>query len=128
MHLLLDYDENMSYLWCERARKYVDRLAMVRKLGELASSEGLEPDEIRLYLLLLANCDDSGEGKAGCRRLAIIFGHCRSRGRIRQALLRLAELGLIHFEPIPRGRGEEEDFVLSYSLPGAERDESEPVA
>lgn len=120
---MLDYDENLSYLRFERVRKYVDRLAMVRNLEELASSEGLEPDEIRLYLLLLANCDDSGEGRTGCRQLAIVFGHCFSRGRIRRAFRRLADLGLIHFEPIPVGGVGDEAFVLSYSIPGAESGE-----
>ncbi len=128
MHLFLDYDENLSYLCFERVWKQVDRLAMVRSLELLASSEGLEPDEIRLFLLLLANCDDSGEGRTGCRQLGLVFGHWRSLRRVRRALRRLADLGLIRFETVPGGRGEEKGFVLSYSIPGAKRCESEPVA
>lgn len=100
---------------------------MVRNLGELASREGLEPDEIRLYLLLLANSDRSGKGKAGSSQLAIIFGHYRSRARVGRAVRHLADLCLIHFEFLPGDRGTGESFVLSYAVPGVESDESMPV-
>jgi len=101
---------------------------MVRCLEALALSEGLEPDEIRLYLLLLANCDDTGEGRTGCRQLGVVFGHRRSLRRARRAFKRLADLGLIHCAIVPGDRGEEKGFVLSYSIPVVKRDASNPVA
>ncbi len=112
-HLLLDYDENMSYFLFERVGGFVDMLGMVRDLEDLVSREGLEPDEMRLYLLLLANCDKSGRGRTGCRRLAIIFRRRHFQDRISQALNRLAVLGLIQVESF---LGQGDDVVLSYSI------------
>lgn len=103
----------------------MDRLGLVRNLGELASKEGLEPDEIRLYLLLLANCCESGQGKASYRQLAIVFGQCRFGERIRRALNRLSGLGLVHYAFLA-GCKWEDAFVLSYTIPGAASDESMP--
>lgn len=105
----------------------MDRLCLARNLGEVASREGLAPVEIRLYLLLLANCGDSGQGTASYRQLAIVFGQLRFGGRIRRAVNRLAGLGLVQCASLPECMGEEE-FVLSYSIPGMASDESLPGA
>ena len=103
----------------------MDRLGLVGNLGELASKEGLEPDEIRLYLLLLANCRESGQGKASYRQLGIVFGQFRFGDRIRRAINRLSGLGLVQCASLPECMGGEE-FVLSYLIPGVASDESMP--
>jgi len=118
----------ICHIFCfERAERSVDRLGLVRNLGEVASKEGLGTDEIRLFLLLLANCCESGQGTASSSQLAIVFGQGRFGDRIRRAVNRLAGLGLVHCDSFS-GCMWDDDFVLSYSIPGVACHESMPGA
>jgi len=77
----------------------VDKLHLLKEFERLARKEGLESDEIRLYLLLLANCDITLHGELGFDTIKGALGKRFSPTRLNRACRRLSVHGLIEVVP-----------------------------
>jgi hypothetical protein len=94
----------------------VDKLRILKDFEELAFKESLGSDEIRLYLLLLANCDIAMHGELGYDTIRGALGKRFSPTRLNRACQRLSVHGLIEIIPPSLDEISKENFSLKYGI------------
>jgi len=94
----------------------VDKLRILKEFERLALKKALETDEIRLYLLLLANCDITGNGKIECRAIKDALGKRFLPNRLNRTCRQLSVHGLIEVITPSFDEISEEDFPLEYRI------------
>ncbi len=75
----------------------MDRFRLLQEFGKKAGRKSLDIDAVRLYLLLLAGCSETGHGKVPHSSLRSALGEDLSQAALRAAGRLLAEHGLIEF-------------------------------
>ena len=89
----------------------------LKELDRLAAGNSLNADEIRLYLLLLANCRGSSNGQIEYATIKSAIGRGFSLAKLKKACQRLYMGKLVVVtSPFPKSSSEE-IFILSYSIP-----------
>lgn len=73
----------------------MDKLRVLQSAKRCQIMDRLNSDETRLYLILLANSGESGDGKMLLRVINGVLGEGFSMDRLQAACCRLAECGLI---------------------------------
>ncbi len=73
----------------------MDELDLFKELDKLALASGLAADDIRLYLLLLANCRGSSRGQIEYAIIKTAFGQELSPDRLKTSCQRLFESNLV---------------------------------
>lgn len=97
----------------------MDTLNHFKELEKLAAGNNLDADEIRLYLLLLANCKGSRNGQIKYYTIKSAMGGDFSPAKLKKSCQRLfADKLLVVAHPFPEIMNEE-TFILSYSIPPA---------
>ncbi|HTP65487.1 MAG TPA: hypothetical protein VMJ66_08860 [Geobacteraceae bacterium] len=94
----------------------MDKLDLVKELDRLAAGNDLEANEIRLYLLLLANCRGTRNGQIESATIKSAIGREFSPGRLKKACQRLAASNLLAITSNFPDNLPEENFVLSYQI------------
>jgi hypothetical protein len=95
----------------------MDALEQFKELERLAAGNNLDADEIRLYLLLLANCRGSRSGQITFTTIRNAIGREFSPAKLEKACKRLFMGKLVVVtSPFPESLNEE-TFILSYSIP-----------
>lgn len=73
----------------------MDKLRTLRSAKRCKIMDNLNTDETRLYLILLANSRENGDGKILLRVINGVLGEGFSMNRLKAACRKLAECGLI---------------------------------
>lgn len=95
----------------------MDKLGMLAEFEKRAHGEGLGSDEVRLFLLLLANYDCASQrGEIGRSTVAAVMGKGFSSARFKRLCRRLSALGLIEIAVLSPGGSAGEDSILVYGL------------
>lgn len=95
----------------------MDTLDQFKALEKLAAGKNLDADEIRLYLLLLANCRGSRNGQIAYTTIKSAIGRGFSPAKLKKACQRLLKGNLVVVtSPFPE-RINEETFILFYLIP-----------
>jgi hypothetical protein len=95
----------------------MDALNQFKALERLAAGNNLDADELRLYLLLLANCRGSRNGQIAYTTIKSAIDSELSPGKLKKACQRLLMGNLVVVtSPFPE-RINEENFILSYLIP-----------
>jgi hypothetical protein len=95
----------------------MDPLNQFKELERLAAGNNLDADEIRLYLLLLANCRGSRKGQIAYTTIKSAIGGGFSPAKLKKACQRLLTGKLIVVtSPFPDCINEE-NLILSYLIP-----------
>lgn len=94
----------------------MDKLHILKDFTRLALKWTLESDEIRLYLLLLVNCDATRHGELGYGTIKGAFGKEFSPARLKRACRRLSSHGLIEVIPPLPDEITEEYFIMAYTI------------
>ena len=97
----------------------MDRQELLAELEQLGSADNLDSDEIRLYILLLANCVGTRNGEIGYGTIKSAFGKEFSLGKLNNACLRLSNCKLIKVISASPVEASEDDFTLTYIIPPA---------
>jgi len=93
----------------------VNRLRILKDFGELARKERLDSDEVRLYLLLLANCRTWKHVDIEYRAIKSALGKQFSVARLKRACRRLSGHGLIEIIS-PLDEITAKDFAMTYRI------------
>ncbi len=96
----------------------MDKLRILREV-EQAILAHLEADGIRLYLLLLANSRETGEGNIGYKTIRKALGADFHASRVLDACRDLRDQGLIEIISPPPDNLAEPDFALIYRIVSA---------
>jgi ABC-type microcin C transport system permease subunit YejB len=94
----------------------VDKLDLFQELEKLAAGDDLDADEIRLYLLLLANCRGSRTGQIGYSTIKNAIGGEFTPRKLEKAFQHLFRRNLV---AVTAGFPEhmvDDNFVLSYLI------------
>lgn len=94
----------------------MDRLDLLKELDKLAIVKSLDNDEIRLFLLLLANCSGSQKDDIEYLTIKRAIGREFTRSRLESACQRLFHCKLITEATIKPVGASEEDYTLSYMI------------
>ncbi|MDO8446091.1 MAG: hypothetical protein Q7T53_08335 [Deltaproteobacteria bacterium] len=78
--------------------------------------DNLNTDEIRLYLILLANSRDNGDGKMLLRIINGVLGEGFSMDRLKAACRKLSEYGLIEVPASSLEQINDNDSKLVYKI------------
>jgi len=78
----------------------MDKLRILQSVKRTKIMDNLDTDEIRLYLILLANSGENGDGKILLRTIDGVFGDGFSRDRLDAASRKLVECGMIEVLPL----------------------------
>ena len=76
----------------------------------------LNTDETRLYIILLANCGENGDGKILLRGINRVLGEGFSMDRLKAACCKLSEYGLIEIPPSVLEQIKDDDSKLVYKI------------
>jgi hypothetical protein len=71
---ILDTIDYLSYLIQKRFEAEVNRFRLLKRLNTERLLEHLSGDELRLFLFMIANCKNNGEGELHGAELRRIFG------------------------------------------------------
>jgi hypothetical protein len=93
----------------------MDRFRLLSEFGKKAARESLDIGAVRLYLLLLAGCRESGRGKVPHTSLCSALGEELSPAGLRTAGRVLARHGLVEFFNLEAAASGGTD--LDYRLP-----------
>jgi hypothetical protein len=95
----------------------MDALDQFKELERLAAGNSLGADEIRLYLLLLANCRGSRKGQIAYTTIKSAIGGAFSPVKLKKACQRLfIDKLIVVTSPFPESINEK-NFILSYLIP-----------
>jgi len=94
----------------------VERLDLLKELEKLANGNSLNADEIRLYLLLLANCRGSLDGRIEYNTIKNAIGREFTPGKLKKACQQLLMDKFIAVTSILPDGINEENFILSYTI------------
>jgi hypothetical protein len=95
----------------------MDALNQFKALERLAAGNNLDADEIRLYLLLLANCRGSRNGQIAYATIKSAIGKEFSPRKLKIACQRLIISKLFVVTSLFPENIDEENFILSYLIP-----------
>ncbi|MBI4744984.1 MAG: hypothetical protein HY786_00195 [Deltaproteobacteria bacterium] len=94
----------------------MDKLRILQSVKRCKMIDNLNTDELRLYLILLANSRGNGDGKILLRGINRIFGEGFSVNRVKTACSKLAEYGLIEVPASSLERIRDYDSKLVYKI------------
>jgi hypothetical protein len=95
----------------------MDTIDQIMELERLAAGNNLDADEIRLYLLLVANCRGSRKGQIAYTTIKSAIATEFSPAKLKKACQRLLMGNLIVVtSPFPEIINED-NFTLSYLIP-----------
>ena len=94
----------------------MDKLRILKEFEKLALKESLETDEVRLYLLLLANCGARRRGGIEYNTIRGALGKGFSPARLKRACRRLSAHGLIEVVSPPMDGVAGNDFSMVYRI------------
>lgn len=94
----------------------MDKLSILQSVKRCKIMDNLNTDEIRLYLILLANSRENGDGKILFRVINGVLGEGFSRDRLNAACRKLAEYGLIEAPASSLEQINDNDSKLVYKI------------
>ena len=94
----------------------MDKLSILQSVKRCKIMDNLNTDEIRLYLILLANSGENGDGKILLRVIYEVLGEGFSTDRLRAACSKLEEYGLIEVPASSLEQVEDDDSKLVYKI------------
>ncbi len=94
----------------------MDKLHLLKEFERLARKEGLESDEIRLYLLLLANCGATSQGEISYSTITGALGKGFPPPRLKRTCRRLSDHGLIEVISPLLDEMTAEDITVAYVI------------
>ncbi|MFZ3209500.1 MAG: hypothetical protein WA140_11830 [Geobacteraceae bacterium] len=95
----------------------MDKHAILKQFEKMAEKVFLDTDEIRLYILLLANSLDTGDGEIEYITIKAAFGDNRySMGELPQVCRRLEEHGVIEILSTPLEEITADNSILTYRI------------
>lgn len=94
----------------------MDKFRVLQSAKRSKIMDSLNSDETRLYLILLANSGENGDGKMLLRVIDGVLGEGFSMDRLKAACSKLAEYGLIEFRASSLKDVNDEDFRLAYHI------------
>ncbi len=94
----------------------MDKLDLFKELDRLALSNGLGAEDIRLYLLLLANCRGLRKGQIEYAIIKTALGREFSLDRLKKSCQRLFVNNLVEVTSGFPDKIYKNDFTLSYLL------------
>lgn len=89
---ILDFDDYLSYLIEKLFEAEVDRLRLLKELNAEGLLEHLSRDELRLLLLMIANCKDNGEAELHGDEISRMFGRDVTMKRLNDLCMKLEKL------------------------------------
>lgn len=99
----------------------MDKLHILKEFEKLALRESLGRDDVRLYLLLLANCGRRGGGEIAGKTIEDALGWGFPTVKLQRACHHLSELGLIALvSPLPDDASAA-DFTVAYTISSLQR-------
>lgn len=99
----------------------MDKLHILKDFEKLATRESLGLDDVRLYLLLLANCGSQRRGKIAGKIIEDALGWESSSVKLQRVCHHLSELGLIALvSPLPDDASTS-DFTVAYTISSLQR-------
>lgn len=97
----------------------MDKLQILRSVAS-SRFHRLEPAEIRMYLLLLANCEEQGEGAISALSLRQAFIPPLHHERLLNICRKLEEQGMIKGLMLLPDESSELDSLVHYAIAGVE--------
>lgn len=97
----------------------MDKLQILRSVAS-SKFHCLEPMEIRMYLLLLANSEAKGEGAISASSLRQAFIPALQRERLLTICRKLQEQGMIKGLQLLPDESEDHNAVVQYGIAGVE--------
>lgn len=94
----------------------MDKLLILQSVTVNKIMDNLNTDETRLYLILLANSGEDGEGKVLFRAINGVLGEGFCMDRLMAACRRLAECGLIEVTASALEQINDDDSKLVYKI------------
>lgn len=94
----------------------MDKLGMLRRIDRTEIYEQLEPDEIRLYILLLANSKGRKDEEIDVKTVMNAFGKAFSVDRLKTICQKLSKRGLIEAFLDSKEKAKTGYFVLTYRI------------
>jgi len=94
----------------------MDKLSILQSVKRCKVMDNLNTDEIRLYLILLANSGENGDGKILLRVVSGVLGEGFSIDRLKAACCKLAECGLINVPSSSLEQIKDDDSKLVYKI------------
>lgn len=94
----------------------MDKLLILQSARRIKIMNTLNADETRLYLILLANSRENGDGKILLRVINGVIGEGFSMDRLKVACLKLAECGLIEVSAPSLKQVKGADSKLAYRI------------
>ncbi len=92
------------------------KLDLLKELGRLATENSLDADQIRLYLLLLANCRESRTGQIEYTTIRSAIGREFTPEKLKKACQQLSIGKMIAVTSLIPDSTDNEDFLLSYTV------------
>ncbi len=94
----------------------MDKLSMLKSVKRSKIMDNLNSDEIRLYLILLANSGENGDGKILLSVIYGVLGEGFSMDRLKVSCRKLAEYGLIEVPASSMEQVKDDDSKLVYKI------------
>ncbi len=94
----------------------MDKLRTLQSAKSCKIMDNLNTDEIRLYLILLANCGKNGDGKILLRVINGVLGQGFSIDRLKAACCKLSEYGLIEVPASSLEQIKDDGSKLAYKI------------
>jgi hypothetical protein len=94
----------------------VKKSRLLQKFRKVAVEKALKTDAVRLYMLLLANCPESGYGKISPAIIRNALGDNLSSDGLNAACSSLEENRFIEFSGLPPKKMAERNHPLVYRL------------
>lgn len=94
----------------------MDKVRILQSVKSCKIMDNLNTDEIRLYLILLANSGQNGDGKILSRVVNGVLGEGFSMDRLKAACCKLSEFGLIEVHPSALEQLNDDDSKLVYKI------------
>ena len=94
----------------------MNRLRILKEFENLARRESLDTDEIRLFLLLLANCRAPKHGEIEYSTVKSALGKQFSFAKLQRVCRRLSMHGLIEVILFPLDGLNGKDIVIAYRI------------
>lgn len=94
----------------------MDKLSILQSVKRCKIMDNLNTDEIRLYLILLANSGENGVGNILLRGINGVLGQGFSLDRVKAACCKLAEYGLIEVPTSSLEQINDNDTKLDYKI------------
>ncbi len=94
----------------------MDKLGFLKDIERLAVENCLDADEVRLYLLLLANCRGSQQCEITYSVIKSAIGSDFTNEKLKKACQQLVTEKMIHIDSLIPDYFTREEFVLSYTI------------